>query len=82
MNGGRPVLTKKRKPDGFAERQRLLASHGFNWKVEALPGAARDDVLDAMAVCRTALLIAQGEATRLGDADARDSYGLPMNIWY
>ena len=82
MNGGRPVLSKKRKPDGFAERQRLLASHGFNWKVEALPGAARDDVLDAMAVCRTALLIAQGEATRLGDADARDSYGLPMNIWY
>lgn len=82
MNEGKPVLAKKRKPDGFAERQALLARHGFDWKVKALPGAARDDVLDAMAVCRTAMLIADGTATRLGPAQERDRYGLPMNIWF
>ena len=82
MNGGKPVLAKKRQPDGFAERRKLLARHGFKWKVEALYGAARDDVLDAMAVCRTAMLIAEGAAARLGPARERDCYGLPMNIWY
>ena len=82
MNDGKPVLAKKRKPDGFAERLELLARHGFEWKVKTLPGAARDDVLDAMAVCRTATLIADGTATRLGPAQERDRYGLPMNIWF
>ena len=82
MNGGQPVLSKKRKPDGFEDRRKLLARHGFKWKVEALSGAARDDVLDAMAVCRTAVLIAEGAATCLGPARQRDRYGLPMNIWF
>jgi predicted RNase H-like nuclease len=82
MNHGKPVLAKKRKPDGYAERCRLLAEHGFAGTVDRLPGAARDDILDAIAVCRTAVLIAEGKATRLGPASARDSHGLPMNIWY
>lgn len=82
MNGGHPLLSKKRRPDGFADRLKLLAAHGFEWNAAALPGAARDDVLDAMAVCRTATLIALGTATRLGPARRRDRYGLPMNIWY
>lgn len=82
MNEGKPVISKKRKPDGFAERHALLARHGFDWKVKALPGAARDDVLDAIAVCRTATLIADGTATRLGPERERDRYGLPMNIWF
>ena len=82
MNGGKPVLSKKRKPEGFADRRKLLARHGFKRKVEALSGAARDDVLDAMAVCRTAMLIAEGTATRLRPARERDRYGLPMNIWF
>lgn len=82
MNGGTPALSKKRKPEGYAERSRLLAKHGFACPVDRLPGAARDDILDAIAVCRTALLITRGEATRLGPAGLRDSCGLPMNIWY
>ena len=82
MNGGRPVLSKKRQPDGFEERLKLLRKHGFKARIERLPGAARDDILDAIAVCRTATLIAAGTATRLGPARARDRYGLPMNIWY
>jgi len=82
MNGGKPVLSKKRKPDGYAERCQLLAEHGFACTVDRLSGAARDDILDAIAVCRTAVLIAEGKATRLGPARARDSHGLPMNIWF
>lgn len=82
MNDGKPVLSKKRQPEGFAERRRLLARHGYTTKTDRLQGAARDDILDAIACCRTALLIGQGLATRLGPADARDRYGLPMNIWF
>jgi predicted RNase H-like nuclease len=82
MNRGRPVLSKKRQPDGFEERLKLLRRHGFRPEVERLPGAARDDILDAVAVCRTATLIAAGAATRLGPATLRDSRGLPMNIWF
>ena len=82
MNGGKPVLSKKRQPDGYAERRRLLAEHGFAAPIERLLGAARDDILDAIAVCRTATLIAAGTATRLGPAEERDCHGLPMNIWY
>jgi predicted RNase H-like nuclease len=82
MNGGQPVLSKKRQPDGHAERRRLLARHGFKTMVDRLPGAARDDILDAIAVCRTATLIAAGTATCLGPATERDSHGLAMNIWF
>jgi len=82
MNGGKPVLSKKRQSEGYAERLKLLARHSFRTKVERLPGAARDDILDAIAVCRTATLIAAGTATRLGPARERDRYGLPMNIWF
>ena len=82
MNGSKPVLSKKRQPDGYAERRRLLARHGFRTRVERLSGAARDDILDAIAVCRTATLIAAGTATCLGPTDERDRHGLPMNIWF
>jgi predicted RNase H-like nuclease len=82
MNGGKPVLSKKRQPDGFEERLKLLGKHGFKWKPAVMRGAARDDVLDAIAVCRTAALIAAGTATRLGPSRERDSLGLPMNIWF
>jgi predicted RNase H-like nuclease len=82
MNGGQPVLSKKRRPDGYEERRKLLSRHGFKMKIDRLPGAARDDILDAMACCRTATLIATGTATRLGPARARDRHGLPMNIWF
>ena len=68
MNGGKPVLSKKRQPEGYAERLKLLARHGFKTTVERLSGAARDDILDAIAVCRTATLIAAGTAARLGPA--------------
>jgi predicted RNase H-like nuclease len=82
MNRGKPVLSKKRQPNGYAERLKLLAKHGFTTKIDRLSGAARDDILDAIAVCRTATLIAAGTATRLGPATEKDRHGLPMNIWF
>jgi predicted RNase H-like nuclease len=82
MNGGKPVLSKKRQPEGYAERRKLLARHGFKTRVDRLSGAARDDILDAIAVCRTATLIAAGTARCLGPRDERDRHGLPMNIWF
>ncbi len=82
MNRDVPVFASKKKADGRSQRQRLLADHGYKPTVERLPGAARDDILDAVACCRTALLIAQGKAKRLGSEEARDRHGLPMNIWY
>ncbi len=82
MNGGKPVLSRKRRREGYLERRGLLARHGFETPIERLDGAKRDDILDAMACCRTALLIAEKGATCLGPAGARDSCGLPMNIWY
>ncbi|MCW5748600.1 MAG: DUF429 domain-containing protein [Alphaproteobacteria bacterium] len=93
MNGGRPVLSRKRKADGQAERQGLLARHGFGaattrWDTyRGQSGLLRrqvalDDALDATAVCRTALLIHGGEAARLPATVERDRQGLPMAIWY
>jgi predicted RNase H-like nuclease len=82
MNGGMPVLSKKRQPQGRADRLKLLARHGFRTRIDRLSGAAPDDILDAIAICRTATLIAAGTATRLGPAKLRDSRGLPMNIWF
>lgn len=82
MNGGEPVLSKKRKPEGRADRLKLLAAFGLSPLSTKLKGAKADDVLDAIACYRTALLIAEGKATRLGPADACDRHGLPMNIWF
>jgi predicted RNase H-like nuclease len=93
MNGGKPVLARKRGPPGQAERSDLLARHGFaaivgKWNTYQAQTRLRraeiglDDVLDAAAVCRTAQLICQQRATCLPDTAERDSKGLPMAIWY
>lgn len=93
MNGGHPVLAPKRLPEGQRRRQRLLDDHAFaatsqtwaRYRREAglrRIDAGLDDALDAAAVCRTALLIHRAEATRLPEATDRDSFGLPMAIWY
>ena len=82
MNGGKPVLSKKRQPDGYAERRKLLARHGFRTRSSASP--ARHGTTYSMQSRSAArrLLIAAGTATRLGPADERDRHGLPMNIWF
>jgi hypothetical protein len=61
MNGGKPVLSKNASPTATPSAQ-AARRHGF--RTRSTPaGAARDDILDAIAVCRTATLIAAGTAT-------------------
>lgn len=85
MNGGRPLETPKRKPEGRAQRRTLLDS----WCAVALRGAlaqrrvlgcAEDDVLDAFAALWTAGRIARGEAVAIPTLPAFDACGLPMAI--
>jgi predicted RNase H-like nuclease len=71
---------------GFAERFRLVE--------EAFPGAAArirnawpvgavsdDDILDALAALWTARRLQMGVAVGVGDDQAHDEQGLPMQIW-
>jgi predicted RNase H-like nuclease len=82
MNNDVPILASKKKLPGRTERLDLLVKNGLTPTIERLRGAARDDILDAVACCHTATLIASGEAKRLGSPDRRDRHGLPMNIWF
>ncbi|WP_178130718.1 DUF429 domain-containing protein [Reyranella sp. CPCC 100927] len=93
MNDSQPALAPKRTAEGQRLRQQLLARHGFGAAAKAwtayrqetglrATAAGIDDALDAAAVCRTALLIQGGDATRLPGTIGRDRFGLPMAIWY
>jgi predicted RNase H-like nuclease len=82
MNNCQPVMSKKRKAEGRAERCRLLSELVLMPNTLKLKGANTDDILDAVACYRTAGLIAAGTATRLGGEEEKDRHGLPMNIWF
>jgi predicted RNase H-like nuclease len=85
-NGDTPMLHAKKTAAGRAERLALVEG--------CFPGAvsrvrsrflkrevADDDILDALATLHTASRLADGSAVAFGDADVRDSAGLPMWIW-
>ncbi len=84
-NGGRPPASK-RTAEGRDARVRLLSRAGFPDVAAAVsargPGVAVDDVLDAHAVCWSAMRIATGLARRLPDMPPRDGSGLLMEIWH
>ena len=88
LNGGSPMQHAKRDAAGFEGRYRLLAGAFGKPAVEAALGkyprrlAARDDVLDALAVLWSAARVAAGEAVRLPAEPAQDSCGIDMSIWY
>jgi predicted RNase H-like nuclease len=73
---GHPAAHAKRSPSGRAER---LAALGLT-AISRLPGAAADDVLDALALVHTARHIAAGTGERLGDG-ARDARETTMAVW-
>jgi predicted RNase H-like nuclease len=73
--GGAPMARPKRTAEGRAER---LAVLGLS-SVSRLPGAAPDDVIDALACLHGALRVAAGTALVLGDASL-DARGRPMRI--
>jgi predicted RNase H-like nuclease len=81
--GGGPCAHAKRTAEGRAERLALLRGAGLDPGVgrdaRRLPGAAPDDVLDAVVLTLTASRVRDGAAERLGDG-ARDARGLRMEV--
>jgi len=79
---GGPLLTTKRRADGRAHRAALLAPEVGpvgRWLDPVPPGAAADDVLDALVVVVIAARALVGDVERLGDG-AVDERGLRMEI--
>ena len=76
LKGG-PLLFPKKKPEGEEERRLLLAP--LFGEVPRVPGAARDDVLDAYALLWSARRVARNEGRVLG-AGERDGRGLKCEI--
>lgn len=89
MNGGCPLdLPKKVKSRPFAPgldlRARLLRKDGIAAAaVGSAPprGAARDDLLDALACLVVARRIVAAHAVSFPDPPDRDGFGLPIAIW-
>jgi predicted RNase H-like nuclease len=83
LNAGRPLPSKK-SDEGLALRRALLQQSGFEEIDEWLgtarlgTGAKPDDVLDACAVAVAALK----PAGCLPEEPRRDTYDLPMQIWF
>ncbi len=86
INGGKPVLSRKRQPEGRAERQRLLRRAGIvvsTAMIKARPkGCGIDDLLDAIVLTRTAERHLRGDAQCVPGKPPRDARGLQMAIWY
>jgi predicted RNase H-like nuclease len=77
---GGPCVHPKRSAAGRAERLALLHRAGLgDLSALRLPGAAPDDVLDAVALTLTAARVRDGTAERLGDG-ACDARGLRMEV--
>lgn len=84
--GGKPVLSRKRQPEGRTERQRLLRQAGIavsKAMIDTRPkGCGIDDLLDAIVLTRTAERHLTGDAVCLPANSPRDARGLQMAIWY
>jgi len=85
---GAPLDHYKKTAEGEAERRAALA--GFlpppllaTWLDDlARKTAARDDLIDAAVLCRTAARVASGKAQRLPGRPERDRAGLVMEMVY
>jgi predicted RNase H-like nuclease len=88
LNGGSALASRKRSPQGMAERWRLLRNVIPNLPpAAALPTCLRgvcatDDYVDAIAVAWTAARFLEGRATRVPAQPPVDQRGLRMEIWF
>ena len=82
MNNDVPIITKKRTADGREERLKVLRRH-FGDALDSLPtrlpGAAPDDILDAVAAMWSTRRAASGTAKKFGSGEI-DPNGRPMFI--
>jgi len=82
MNGGRPLVYRKKSAGGALERLELLRFHGIELgSLGAAAGIPLDDVLDAGAAAWTAKRMASGDANSLPDPP-EDVDGRAVAIWY
>jgi predicted RNase H-like nuclease len=85
LSGGRPLTESKKSPHGLELRIELL-EESLGCELSPLveehrsSKVARDDIVDAMAVCWTAERALEGIAIRLPSTPPRDSRGLRMQI--
>jgi predicted RNase H-like nuclease len=86
-NGGWLQHAKK-NASGEEQRRMLIAKHfGTNAFADVESqvrqrGVATDDIGDAFAALWSANRLFSGSAQRLPNHQTKDTYGLPMNIWY
>jgi len=73
------LLPPKRTRAGVDARRRAIESWYEGEVPDRLPGAAADDIVDAVAVLWSARRFAAGEHLVLGDGSA-DRFGVPMRI--
>lgn len=79
---GSPVLSKKRQPEGAADRRSALSDQGLTVPpYYAGTGFAEDDLLDACAAAWTAVRVVTGTARSLPEEPERFSDGIPAAIW-
>jgi predicted RNase H-like nuclease len=89
LNGDRALIEPKKVKSrpygpGLVQRRALLIRDGFpRFVVESdpPPGAAQDDLLDALACAAVARRIRAGRAKPFPDPPLKDELGLPIAIW-
>jgi predicted RNase H-like nuclease len=84
MNGEQALARPKKTAAGAAERRAILTRAGLHAPHADAPppkGAARDDLLDSIALSWAAERMATGAAQPFPDPPGRDSFGLPLAIW-
>ncbi len=86
LGGHRAMRYSKKKPEGRAERLRVLSRHCEEQLGAALgrssrpAGVGMDDVLDALAAALTAVAFATGRWRRIPESPATDARGLRMEM--
>lgn len=84
MNEDVSLRHRKKTPEGYAERTKLLKRNGVWLPATAfeLRRIGADDVLDAAAAAWSALRIANGMGRSLPELPGVDNLGRPIAIWY